>query len=273
MRIFISVDMEGASGVFAEEQTTLGTEAYRQACRLLRADVDAAIEGCLAAGATAITVADGHEKGSNLSAEGLPPQARLASGTPTSHSMMHGIAEGYDAALMVGYHAMAGTAGAVLDHTYSYDVFRVRLDEYLEVGECGINAGLAGVYGVPVVFVSGDDKLAAEAAELLPGVECAVVKYGTMRTAARLLPPETTQAIIRDGVTRALRERRWPAPLDLAGKPLRVTFTRTAACDAASLLPGVQRVDGRTLDIPGGDYRTVFHMFLACTSLASQVRA
>lgn len=272
MRVFISTDLEGIGGVCSKEQTTRGTDAHRDACRLLRAEVDAAVEGCLAAGATFVMVADGHDVGGNLSADGFPPQVRLATGAPAPYSMMHGIDESYDVALMLGYHAMAGTRGAVLDHTYTGDVFRARVDEYLEVGELGINAGLAGAYGVPVVFVSGDDKLVAEATALLPEVECAVAKVGSARTAAHLLPLDAVREAIREGVVRALCADCRPVPLSFAERSLRVTFTHTSACDAASVIPSVQRIDGRTLEIPGGDFRTVFRAFLACVDLAAGAR-
>jgi len=272
VRVFVSIDLEGISGVFAEAQTTAGTPQYEEARRLMRADLDAAIDGCFAAGATEIVVSDAHDRGANLPFEDLPPGVRLAQGSPAPLSMLHGLDASCDAAAFVGYHARAGTTGAVLEHTYSYDVFRVRMDEYLEVGEFSINAAVAGALGIPVVFVSGDDKTAAEAEEALPGVRCAVVKEGSMRTAAQLQAPETARKAIREGVREALVSKPWPAPLDFSERPMRITFTRTGACDACSACPTVQRVDARTIDIPGGDYLQVFNTFLTCLILAYQAR-
>lgn len=269
MKVFVSVDLEGISGVYSEAQTAIGTPEYQVARGFMQGDVQAAVEACLAAGATEVVIADGHEHGANLAFDWMPAGVSLASGSPSPLSMMHGVDGGFDAALLVGYHARAGTTAAILEHTYSYDIFRVRIDEYLEVGEVGINGGLAGLYGVPIVFVSGDDKLAEEARELLPGVECAVVKYGSYRTAGRQLAPAEARAAIRDGVTQALKNRdAWPKPLDFDGRPMRVTFTSTTACDAACGCPTVQRVDARTVDIPAGDYGQVFKAFLTCVNLA-----
>jgi D-amino peptidase len=268
VKVFISVDMEGATGVCREAQTTEGTPDYGRAVRLLRADVDAAIAGCRDAGADRVVVADAHDRASNLDVDGLPDTVRLASGTPTRMSMLHGLDESFDAALFLAYHAMAGTSEAVLDHTYTYDVFRVRVDEYLEVGEIGINAGLAGCFDVPVVFVSGDAATVAEAEESLPGVRTATVKRGTGRTAARLLPPEVTTPLIREGVAAALQAADAPEPLDFSGLPLRITFTSTRRCDMAALCPGVERLDARSLQIPGGDFRHTFRAFLCCLQLA-----
>lgn len=272
MKVFISVDLEGITGVCHEAQTTMGTPEYAAATRWMRADLDAAVEGCLQAGATEIVVCDAHDESANLTCEGLPPQVTLASGSPTLASMLHGLDESLAAVVLLGYHAMAGTRAAVLEHTYTYDVFRVRVDEYLEIGEIGINAGLAGRFGVPVVFVSGDAATAEEARELLPGVRTATVKYGTSRTAARLLPPAATGELIRDGVAEALRADDTPAALDFSGSPLRITFRTTRACDSAERCPGTERLDGRTLQIAGGDYLQTFVALQACLELAAAAR-
>ena len=272
MKVFVSIDLEGVSGVFAEAQTTAGTPQYAQARRFMREDLDAVIQGCLAAGADEIVVADGHDRQDNLNFDGLPDCVTLASGSPSPLSMMQGMGAGFDCALLIGYHAMAGTAAAILDHTYTYDVFRVRVDEHREIGELALNAAVAGCFGVPVAFASGDDKLAAEAAALLPGVRMAVVKQGTARTAGLLKPPQEARAALRAGAQAALSERSWPAPLDFNGLPLRLTFTRTGACDAACWCPGVRRVDARTIDISVGDYLQVFSAFLTCVELAYRTR-
>jgi len=272
VKVFISIDLEGVTGVCREAQTTMGTPDYREAVKSMRADLDAAIEGCLEAGATEIVVSDAHDYSANLACDDLPDCVQLASGTPNQLSMMHGLDETFAAALFIGYHAMAGTTGGVLDHTYTYDVFRVRVDEYLEVGETGINAALAGRFGVPVVFVSGDQVTAVEAEELLPGVRTAVVKYGATRTAARLLPPSVTRPAIRAGVSEALRASDRPAPIDFSGLPMRVTFQRTRACDSAARCPGVERVDARTLQIPGGDYLQTFTSLQTLLVLARESR-
>ena len=272
MKVFISVDLEGITGVCAEAQTGPGTPQYATACELMRADLDAALEGCLASGANEIVVCDAHALGTNLTCRGLPPQVSLASGWPAALGMMHGLDDTFTAAVFIGYHAMAGTRTGVLDHTFTYDVYRVRIGQHLEVGETGVNAGLAGHYGVPVVFVSGDAAIAQEARELLPDVRTAVVKYGTSRTAARLLPSEVTHPLIRDGVAEALLATRRPDPLDFAGLPVTLSLTNTRRCDAAALCPGAERVDGRTLRIAGGDFLQTFAALETCIELAATAR-
>jgi D-amino peptidase len=267
LRVFISIDMEGVTGVCTEQQTGRTGDHYREACALMRADLDAAIGGCLAAGAAEIVVCDAHDECDNLSADALPTQVTLVSGGSSPLSMMTGIGEGSDAVLFVGYHAMSGTQAAVLEHTYTYKIVSVSCDGR-PVGETAINAWVAGALGVPVVFVSGDDKLAAEAQALLARVETAVVKHGVHRSGAMFLPPEVARAAIREGVQRALAADVRPEPPRWPGAPFVVSFARTHFCDAAAAGPGARRLDGLSIEVSGGDYLETFGNFIACISLA-----
>jgi D-amino peptidase len=272
VRVFMSVDIEGVTGVCHVKQADdLGSEPWREACRLMRGDVDAALAGCVAAGADDIVVTDAHYDGDNLGVDGLPRQVSLISGMQQGLSMMEGVGPDFDAALFVGYHAMAGTEGGVLAHTWDLQVARVTAMDgdgaRREIGEFGLNAAVAGAFGVPVVFVSGDDKIAVEARALLPGVEAAVVKQGLTRTAARLFDPETARAAIMDGVARALAEPR-PAPLDWRGTSLEVEFGTVQWCDKAAACPAARRLDGRRLLLEAPDYLDVYRAFIACATLA-----
>ena len=271
MKVFISIDIEGISGVSRDAQTTHGSADWQEARGLMRADLDAALQGCLDAGATEIVICDAHDHSDNLDTAGLPPQATLISGAQFGLSMMTGVDAGFDAAVLIGYHAMAGTAEAVLCHTYMDEVHRVTVlapDGEYETGELGLNAGVAGAFGVPVVFASGDDKLAAEAQVLLPDIGVAVVKEGLAREAARLLTPELAQGRIREGVAQALSAQARPAPLAWDGRGLRVSFDQVQWCDGAATCPGTRRLDGYSLEITGERWLDVFATFLACIALA-----
>ena len=193
MKLFIAIDREGISGVVAERDADREGPAAKAAMRLMRGDLDAVLSGCDAAGGGEVVVCDAHDDGRSLASEGLPAGVTLVGGSPAPYSMMQGIGAGYDGALFVGYHARAGAAEAVLEHTWNYKVFSVMVGD-LEVGEFGIGALLAGHFGVPAVYASGDDKLAAEAQALVPGIVTTVVKRGLSRHAAELLPPNETQA-------------------------------------------------------------------------------
>jgi D-amino peptidase len=266
MRVFIAVDLEGVTGVALEAQTDPDKPSYEDARRWMREDLDAVLDGCSAAGAETVAVCDAHYMGSNLLPDGLPPAVVLASGTGP-HSMLQGIGEGMDAALFVGFHARAGTQAAVLEHTWTYKVFDVSVGG-VSLGEFGLGALVAGHYGVPAVYVSGDDKAVAEAQALVPGLVGTVVKHGVSRTCAELRPPDVVRADMRADVERALSTTP-PRPLVWDGAPMRLTFTRVCFCDAAAQAPGVRRIDGRTLEIVAQDYERLYTAFLACLDLAA----
>jgi len=272
VKVFISIDLEGVSGVFRSEQTDdLGSDAWREACRLMRADLDAALAGCADAGADEIVVCDAHYNSDNLDIAELPASVTLISGH-VPLSMMEGVDGACDAALLVGYHAKAGTRAAVLAHTYTDLIARVAVldpagGEPYVTGEFGLCAAVAGAFGVPVVFASGDDKLTAEARELLPEVEVAVTKEGVARVGARLLTPEVAHERIRAGVARALAAAPRPAPLDWNGRVLQVTFTGPHACDLAAGCPTVKRLDGTTIEIAAHDYLATWKTFVAAAML------
>jgi D-amino peptidase len=268
MRVFIAVDLEGVCGVVHEWETDPAARGYGRARAAMQADLLAAVDGCRAAGVVEIVVCDAHNDGGNLDPAAMPEGVRLAAGSPTPDSMMQGIGPGFDAALFVGYHARAGTPGSVLEHTWTYKVFGVSVGG-VELGEFGLGAMLAGHFGVRAVYVSGDDKMAAEARALVPGITATVVKRGIMRTSAVLVPPDEARARIRADVETALKGSTVATPLEWSGDPLVLTFTRVPFCDAASAYPGARRFDGRTLEIGGADFAEIYRGFLACLDLAA----
>src|SRR5947209_16854841 len=202
MRTYISIDMEGIAGVVHESQTDPTNPAaaaeYGRFRRLMTSEANAAVEGAVAAGATRVLVNDSHWFMRNLVVEELHQAAELLSGDPKPHSMVQGIDGGFDAALFIGYHARAGTRNAILDHTYADLIHEARLNGR-PVGELGLNAALAGGFGVPVVLVSGDNALAAEARELLgEGVRPVIVKEAVSRHAAKSVAPAVACRLIRE---------------------------------------------------------------------------
>ncbi len=267
MKLFIAIDLEGISGVVSEADTAREGAPAQRARAHMRADLDAVLEGCAAAGAGEVVVCDAHDDGRNLDPAGLPETVTLIGGAPAPLSMLQGLNPDCDGALFVGYHAMAGTAGAVLEHTWSYDTYAVTVGG-LEVGEFGLAALLAGHFGVPALYLSGDDKAAAEARALAPGIVTTVVKTGVRRGAAAFLPLEVARARLRVDAEAALRAESWPAPLAWDGEPLRLTFTRVQFCDVAEACPGAVRLDGRTLEVGGSTFADVYAGFLACLRLS-----
>jgi D-amino peptidase len=267
VKLFIAIDLEGICGVVSEADTAREGAAAQRARAHMRADLDAVLAGCAAAGADEVVVCDAHDDGRSLDPAGLPAWVTLVSGSPAPGSMLEGLTPDCDAALFIGYHGRAGTLGAVLEHTWSYGVYSVKVGD-LEVGEFGIAALLAGEFGVPAVYLSGDDKVVAEAEELVPGIVTTAVKTGVRREAARFVPPEEARTRMSRDVEWALRGVAWPEPVAWSGESLRLTFTRVPQCDLAETCPGVRRLDGRTLEIGGATFAEVYEGFIACLRLS-----
>jgi len=267
MRILISVDMEGISGVVLGEQTRSSDKEYDRFRKLMTAEANAAIEGALAGGATEIIVNDSHGSMANILIEELNPAAQLISGSPKPHYMMQGIGSDVDGVFLVGYHAASGTGGAILEHTSRGHLVEVWLNDQ-QVGETGLNAAVAGSFGVPVLLVTGDRAVTQEAEALLGPIETVAVKEGISRSAARCLHPEVTRPLIREAAQRALSLSVAPfvVPPPIT---LRIVFLRAVHADVSELVPGCQRVDGRTVEWEGDDMETVYSVFRAMVTLAA----
>lgn len=268
LRIYISVDMEGLSGVVAWNQVEpKGGSEYQHYCRLLTAEVNAAARGALSAGATEIIVNDGHNNMRNILSEALLPKARLITGENRLMGMMEGIGPSFSAAFFLGYHARAGSSG-VLAHTYNEAVFSCRINGR-EVGEMGLNAMVAGYFGVPVVLLSGDNMVAAEAKQLLGNLEVVIVKEARGSSAARCLAPGVARERIRAAAARALGNLNRYKPLKPpATVTLEVEFKEVAQAEAACLLPRSKRRSARVVTYESTDYLETYRAFRAMASLA-----
>src|SRR5688572_28888091 len=245
MKLLIATDLEGVTGVTTWDQVTPGHAEYTRFRRLMTQDVNAAIRGAFDTGAEEVVVADGHWNGSNILIEELDPRARLNTGSPSPFSMMQGIDESIEGVMFVGYHARNGTPNAILDHTWSSrTVANVWLNDIL-TGEYGLNAAVAGHFGVPVIMVSGDQTACTQVADLLGNIEKAVVKQATGRFAAECLTPQALQELIRLAADRAvgrLAEGGGPDPF-LLDAPIRVAieFFTSDMADRATRLPFTER--------------------------------
>src|SRR5687767_12888682 len=174
-KVYISVDMEGISGVVGDDQTSTGQPEYGRSRKLMAEDANAAIRGAFAGGAAEVVVNDSHGSQRNLLPEDLDPRARLISHSFKRYGMMEGLDETFDAVIFVGYHAKAETPRGLFAHTGS-GVLRDLTINGKSVGEGGMNAMLAAWYGVPVVMVTGDDVAVEQQKETVPGVRGVVVK-------------------------------------------------------------------------------------------------
>jgi len=252
-KVHISVDMEGVAGVVSENQTSASGRDYAAARTQMIAETNAAIAAAFDAGATAVVVVDSHGDKTNLQPARLDRRATLISGGPRPLGMIDGIDETFAAAVFIGYHARASSSPAILDHTYNGSIKGVWMNG-VELGEGGLAAAVAGQYGVPVVFVSGDRAITEEMAALLPGIGSVAVKDAISRTAAHLIHPDEAVERIREGVRAALERRTEITPLTFDDPvTLRIEVADAGQADQLMFVPGMQRASARVVEYVAPD--------------------
>lgn len=270
LKVYISVDMEGITGLVDRDQVTRGEIDYQMARRWTTQETNAAVEGALDAGATYVLVNDSHGSMRNIILEELHPEARLITGRPKPYAMMEGIDETFDAIVFIGYHARGGTLGGVLDHTYSSaSVFSIKINGF-DMPELGPNALLAGHYGVPIVLVTGDRATCEQAQEILGDEVVTVpVKEGIGWSAAKTLSLEKAHRLIREKTKEAILKRDRIQPYSME-KPYKfeITFLRSHHAENPSLIPGVKRIDGRTVRFTTDDAVEGYKLMRALIALA-----
>jgi D-amino peptidase len=269
-KVFVSIDMEGIAGIAHLNQVWRGSDDFPAARLLMTKEANAAVAGAFDGGATDVVVNDSHGDMNNLLPEEMDPRAELLIGSPKVWSMMQGFNADFGIALFVGYHASAGTAGAVLDHTYSGRLlYEVRLNGEA-VTEAELNAALAGTYGVPVGLVTGDDKACAQVAARLKGIRTVVVKRGFGRGVARSLHPSEARKAIREAAAEVVEGVPEFHPyLPDAPYVLEADTANTSGADLCALVPGCDRTAPRTVRFETEDYRLAFRCLLAWTYLGA----
>ena len=270
MKILISADMEGATGVTWPGDVAPGTEQWQRCRAMFTSDVNAAIAGFFDGGADTVLVNEAHSTMRNLLLERLDPRAAMLTGRHKELSMVEGIQHGdVDGVAFVGYHAAAGAEG-VLAHTYlansitSISVNGVRASEGL------LNSYVADQYGVPIVLVTGDDRTCADAAGYAPDAPAVAVKECVSRYAAVCRPPEVTADAIRVAAARgvALAGRRAPAPDGDYLTEIEVDAAQLA--QAAAIVPGVRRTGDRTVEYRSTNGYDLIRCFkVVCTMISS----
>jgi D-amino peptidase len=254
VKVYISADMEGTVGVVDGVQVSppwlegKGPAEYERARVRMTREVAAAARGALAVGAEEVIVNDAHDGMKNILIDDLPRGCRLISGHQKDLSMMQGVdAPGVRCAFFTGYHARAGTPNGVLAHTYVGVVSDVRIDG-VSVGEYGLNAAVAGDYGVPVTLVTGDDLVVAQVRELLGrevvGVE---VKKALATTTADSIHPELAYELIEAAAKDAVGLADRIQPYRIQNARIEAAFDKPALADLAALAPEVERIGDRSV--------------------------
>jgi len=270
MRVLISADMEGTTGVTGWTDVEPGQAAFERFRRLLTGDVNAAVEGAFLGGATEVVVNEAHDGMRNILIEELDERAELISGLYKPLVMMEGV-DACDVVFFVGYHARAGEAG-VLAHTLCGEYLNIELNG-AAASEARLNAVLAGEAGVPVGLVTGDDVICAEAGELFAGAKTAVVKYAIDNFSARCLGPKASGERILEAARSALAEHDMLQPYRV-GPPysVRVTLREPSHAGAVAGLPGVTRDGPASVGFSGQHFRELYALLEAIGTIAGTVR-
>jgi D-amino peptidase len=271
MRVYISIDAEGCSGIFKFAQVLSENRDYEFCRRMMEGDANAAVRGAFDAGAFDVLVNDAHNNGDNIRIENLDPRARLVSGSAKPMSMMEGISGAFDAVLLLGYHSRKCERGTIA-HSYSYArMFEVRINGR-PVGEAEISAYLAGSFGVPVVFLSGDQYVTENIRSIIPGVRTVATKRAIGGAAAECVHPSITWQRLEEGVRAAITELKDNPPVKpLADPPytLEIQFATTSHAALALRLPGSNLTAPTTVRYKADDYMTLYNGFLCMAALSS----
>jgi len=267
LKVFIAADLEGVGGYVRWDAADRDRER-----ELITAEANAAICGAFEGGATEVLVTEAHGNMRNIIPEKIDRRAAFLSGIPKSLNHMAGIDGTFDAAIFVGYHSKAGTRNGVMAHTYSGEVFSLRLNG-IEMGEIGVDAAIAGHFNVPVVMISGDQAACEEARALLGDIEKVVVKKGVSRYAARCIPVEEARHLICEGAKHALGRVKDIHAFTVASPVhCEITFTDPSSADAVSHMPFVERQNGRTIAFTAPDFAQAFELFNGLHFLAGLFR-
>ena len=254
LKVYISADMEGIAGVVTAEQLGPAGFEYALAREWMTEEILAAIQGARAAGATEILVSDSHGNGQNLLIDRIPAGTMVIRGWPRPLMMMQGIDSTFDAAVLIGYHASTTSDAGVRAHTISSASLASVVLGGVAMPEAGINAAIAGHFGVPIVMISGDDVAVAEARRIVGDIEGAVVKRAISFHSAETMTPEAARALIRQKVEAGVRRRTEIRPYAVAMPALlNITFKNYRPAEILAYLPGVERADAHTVRFTGRD--------------------
>ena len=247
MKVFISVDMEGITGIHSLQYIFDKEHEYARGRNLMMQDLNAAIKGAVKAGAKEILVKDAHGSMRNLIIEDMHEAADLIIGFPKQQLMMTGLDESFDAVIFIGYHTKEGSPG-ILSHTVNGGVIRDIKINGKSYGETGINAAISGFYDVPVVMVSGDDMLQKEVEDILPDTNFVTTKMALSSYAAKMLHPKKTRKMIKQQTTQSLQEIDKTSVFKLPQElTMEITMKSTTQADVIEIIPGLERTSPETV--------------------------
>ncbi|MDX2272006.1 MAG: M55 family metallopeptidase [Cyanobacteriota bacterium] len=256
MKVYISADIEGITGICHWDDATVGKWNYETCRQQMQEEVVAACEGAIAAGATEILVKDAHDTGRNLSPHHLPPPVELIRGwSGHPYCMVQDLDRSFDALILVGYHSRAGSAANPLAHTYTTEVTQICIN-HQPIAEFHLVTWTAAYEGVPTIFVAGDGDLCAAVTAYDPQIETVATLKGRGESTRSIHTRLATQQI-RAGVERALDKRQH---LQITAQPLpdwfvlEVTYKHPPRAYRKSFYPSASLVGEQTVRLETRDW-------------------
>ena len=249
MNVYVMVDIEGISGIYAREQVLPSEPKFAEGRRFMTEDINACIKGLKEAGVDKIYVRDCHAFGNTVIWEGISEDADYIINGICGEERFVGV-EDCDAVILLGYHAMAGTKGGILEHTFNSRCVQNAWMNGEKVGEIAIDAGILGDLGKPVIMVSGDDKTCAEAKAVLPNVVTAEVKKGLSPFGGMLMPCDKAHKLITEKAKEAVLKFKDMKPY-IVSKPVEIKFEVTERTVLPRMVAheGLCHIDGRTVKV------------------------
>lgn len=239
MKLYMSVDMEGITGLPDYTFVNSQFHNYERARRIMTAEANHVIETAFNNGCQEFLVNDSHSKMNNLLVDELYHEAELITGGVKRYSMVEGLDDTYDGAIFLGYHARAGQPG-VMSHSMTFGVRNFYVNDHA-VGELGLNAYVAGYHGVPVVLVGGDDCAAKEAEDLISNIVTAPVKKSITRQAVKSLTPKKSGELLKEKTMEAMKQINQIEPLVPPKQPtFKIEFNNYGQAEWAALMPGTE---------------------------------
>lgn len=268
MKLYISVDMEGITGLPDYTYVDADKHNYERGRKIMTAETNYVIDAAFKFGYESILINDSHSKMNNILIDQLHPEAELITGNVKPFSMMQGLDKTFDGVMFIGYHARAGQFG-VMSHAMNHAVRNFYINDN-PIGEMGFNTYVAGFFGVPVLLVSGDDQAVQEAKELISNVTTVAVKETISRSAVKSLTPKKAGTLLTEKVTQALEYRHQIQPLSPPENPiLKIEFNNYGQAEWANLMPNTELVPGTTaVTYQAKDILEAYQAMLVMTELA-----
>lgn len=268
MKLYISVDMEGITGLVDHTHVDSSKHNYERGRKIMTQEANYVIAKAFETGCQEVIVNDSHSKMNNLLIEDLHPETQLITGDVKPFSMVQGLDDSFGGAIFVGYHSRASMAG-VMSHSMIFGVRHMWINN-VQIGELGFNAYVAGHYGVPVILVAGDDGAAREAEALIPGITTAAVKQSISRSAAKSLTPVKAGELLSEKTEWAIKNLDKVKPLTPPENPvLRIEFANYGQAEWANLMPGTEIEEGTTIvRYQAKDILEAYQAMLVMTELA-----